>query len=59
MLKIANGAVNEDHVSAVLQRGPNWELILESGQGLVVSEADAQEIMKQLGVKPAPAPSKP
>jgi hypothetical protein len=54
MQKISNGAVNEEQVAAVLQRGPNWEIVLASGQGITISEADAKAVLGALGVKDDP-----
>lgn len=44
-MKVSNGMVNDDHVSAVLKIGSNWEMILLSGQRVTLSEADAQQFL--------------
>jgi hypothetical protein len=43
--KIANGTVNEEHISAVVKVGQNWEMILVSGQRITLSEADAKQFL--------------
>jgi hypothetical protein len=58
MIRLENGAVNEEHVAAILKRGSNWELVLASGQALTISEADARAAMNSIGVD-APAKAKP
>jgi hypothetical protein len=60
MLKIANGIVNEEQVAAIIKAGANHTIILNSGRELVISEADAAQIMAQTpqGPEPEEKPSK-
>jgi hypothetical protein len=58
MIRISNGAVNEKNVDAVVKQGPNWEVVMTSGQRFVVSEKEATDLLGQLGLKPQDEPKK-
>ena len=48
MFKLTNGIIDEDEIAAVLQVGPNHEIIFKSGQRYTVSAAEAAALTDQL-----------